>query len=142
MSVTVLLAPVPRDHILAAREVAERTGGRVAFGSGANDPGRMWEFFAEKAEPGMEVLIYVSTTGEGEYYGHGFSHRGKFGGVFASERDVLDLRPATAIAGDTGHGCYWVVEEFEQLMKENFVLFGRYGLQGTLRGPKISKMKK
>ena len=109
----------------------------MAFGSGANDPGRMWQFFQTKVKPGLEVLIYVSSTGTGEYHGHVFSHRATFVRVVATEREVLHLRPATALAGDTGHGCFWVVQDFEKMAEEQFVPFSRFGLGETLLGPML-----
>lgn len=143
MSKIILVAPVPRQHIAAARVVAAEKNGRVAFGSGLEkDPAGMWEFFATKVHQGMEVLIYVSATGEGEYHGYVFSHAGIFERVVADEAEVLDLRPATALATDSKAGCYWVVRDFHKMPEASFIPFSKLNVNPRLYGPTIKKLKK
>ena len=98
----------------------------------------MWEFFTTKVKPGMDVLVYVSTTGTGEYYGQVFSHTGKFEKVAATEAEVAELRPESALAGDTGHGCYWVVSDFNMLKEEEFIKFSDMKVSYPLLGPRVS----
>ncbi len=86
----------------------------------------------------MDVLIYVSTTGTGEYHGHVFSHVGKFEKVVATEAEVAELRPETALSGDKGHGCYWVVSNFRKLPEAEYVSFSDMNVSPPLLGPRIS----
>jgi hypothetical protein len=112
----------------------------VAFGSGANDPGGMWEFFSTKVHQGMPVLIHVSTTGsEGEHHGLVFSHSAVFDRVEATEEEIVALRPDSALESDTPHGCYWVVREFKLLKKSEFVPFAKYKINPPLHRPVVKQ---
>ena len=135
----VLLAPVPRHHIAAARDIARRAGGRVAFGTGANDPGKMWEFFSTKVHSGMQVLLHVSATGEGEHHGAVFSHRAIFDRIVAGEREVSHLRPEST-ADDTGYQLFWVARDFEELAKADWVSFARVKITPPLDGPLVKHL--
>ena len=99
----------------------------------------MWEFFETKCHQGMPVLIHVSTTGEGEYHGHVFSYSATYDRVVAEEREIRHLRPSSALATDTGHGCFWVVKEFRRLADGDFVCFRAFNINPPLRGPVVKQ---
>ena len=119
-----LLAPVPEDHLGDALRVCAAEG-RVAFGSGwvgeEKSGSSSWELFEslkrEGVVPGLPVLIYASSTSDTgllRYHRPGYvTFVGQLVGATsansAGKHPRAEVRPASALSGDTPAAVFWEV---------------------------------
>ena len=122
-----LLAPVPLEHLLDGKTVAETTG-RVAFGS------RAWQVFREldSLRKGMPVDVYIYASHSAEHRDFEVSWHARYLGhvdsIMGAHPEGMKYRPPSTgqyPSDNSGHwAVFWEVEDLQPLPKDQQTSLG------------------